>query len=179
MPGIRQNDQKHRGCTKNSLILLRKLIVVQYPSPGIKSFSIQAVHHVPPIYFSCNNGMHFAAVLSKKLMNWIQLTAEGQLEEINRDSFEKPIVLFKHSTRCGISAMAKNRLESKWDFNPSDLPAYYLDLLNFRSLSDRIAQEYKVQHESPQLLLIKNGKCVYNSSHSAISVSALKEAISS
>lgn len=113
----------------------------------------------------------------KAFMNWIQLTAEEQLEEINRDSFEKPVVLFKHSTRCGISAMAKNRLESKWDFTASDLPAYYLDLLNYRSLSDRVAQEYKVQHESPQLLLIRNGRCVYSTSHSAISVNALKEAI--
>lgn len=103
-------------------------------------------------------------------MNWIPLTSEAQLKEIDTYSFLpeiKGILLFKHSTRCSISSMAFNRLERHLKTSPSH-PAYLLDLLNHRSLSDRIATAYQIEHASPQLLIIKDGKCIYNASHSEI-----------
>jgi bacillithiol system protein YtxJ len=114
------------------------------------------------------------------MLNWINLSSEEQLQlAINKSKDESidGIVLFKHSTTCSISAMAKNRLERKWDFDEQKLPVYYLDLLSYRNISNLIISELHIQHQSPQLLLLKNGVCVYHSSHSEISVDELHEAI--
>lgn len=103
-------------------------------------------------------------------MNWIPLTDSSQLSEINLRSdgpSVRAVLLFKHSTRCSISAMALNRLESKWIDDPS-IPLYFLDLLNHRPLSHEIAETYNIEHESPQVLLIRNGRCIYTASHSDI-----------
>jgi bacillithiol system protein YtxJ len=99
-------------------------------------------------------------------MTWNHLSTENQLEQIIKDSFEQPIVLFKHSTRCSISTMAKSRLENA--NQPEGIMFYYLDLIQFRSISNLIAEKFAVHHESPQVLLIKNGECVYDESHSGI-----------
>ena len=110
------------------------------------------------------------------------LTTEKQLDEINRQSFDNHItgiVLFKHSTRCSISSMALNRIERSWDLQKESVPIYYLDLLNYRDISEKIAQIYSLLHQSPQILVIKNGKCIYNASHSEISVHNIKIAINS
>ncbi len=106
-------------------------------------------------------------------MNWITLTSESQLEDIKATSAQEPVVIFKHSTRCAISAMVKARLER--DGAPKGLNFYYLDLISHRTISNRIAHEYAVQHESPQVLLIRNGECVYDESHNGISMDELKE----
>jgi bacillithiol system protein YtxJ len=110
-------------------------------------------------------------------MEWIPLTSEEQLNDISEQSFDHPVAIFKHSTRCGISAMAKNRMDTRWTYDKSVLPVYYLDLLQYRSISNRIAADFGVQHESPQLLLIHKGKCVFNTSHSGVSAEALKQAL--
>jgi len=101
-------------------------------------------------------------------MRWNDLNAEDQLEMIRKKSSEKPQVIFKHSTRCGISSVAKSRLE-KWQ-PTEDFDFYYLDLIKYRSLSNRVAEEFDVYHESPQVLVIKNGECVYDESHLGISL---------
>ncbi len=99
-------------------------------------------------------------------MNWINITSAGQLDEIKERSRLKPQVIFKHSVRCSISSMAKNRLERS--DQPADIDFYYLDLINYRSLSNRLSEEFEVWHESPQVLVIKDGKCIYDESHTAI-----------
>jgi bacillithiol system protein YtxJ len=101
-------------------------------------------------------------------MAWIPLTSEAQLDEIVAKSAEKTQVIFKHSTRCSISAVAQQRLQ-KGKF-PEDIDIYYLDLLSYRTISNKIAERFQVHHESPQVLVIKDGKCVYDESHLAISV---------
>ena len=106
-------------------------------------------------------------------MNWITLTNEAQLEELVNRSYSAPQVIFKHSTRCSISNVAKNRLEKAQ--TPGDIDFYYLDLLNYRPVSNAIAETFAVDHESPQLLLIKDGKCVYNESHMGIDMEELKD----
>lgn len=112
-------------------------------------------------------------------MNWLSLTAEEQLEEIDKLSSTsgiKGVLLFKHSTRCSISSMALNRLDRKL-LQSDQLPSYILDLLDYRSISSQIAVRYEVEHESPQVLIIKNGKCIYHVSHSEINASAIEELI--
>ncbi|QHS63096.1 bacillithiol system redox-active protein YtxJ [Chitinophaga agri] len=101
-------------------------------------------------------------------MNWIALTTEHQLSEIKESSVTRPVVIFKHSTRCSISAMAKARLEKA--AAPETIDFYYLDLIKFRDISNRIAADFNVEHESPQILLIRNGECVYDESHSGITM---------
>jgi len=107
-------------------------------------------------------------------MNWIPLTTETQLQQITAFSATKPQVIYKHSTRCGISTIAKNRLERQQP--PAGIDFYFLDLIAHRPLSNAIAERFKIHHESPQVLLIKNGVCVYNESHSGISLDDILDA---
>jgi bacillithiol system protein YtxJ len=106
-------------------------------------------------------------------MKWIPLTNEVQLKEIAEKSSLKPQVIFKYSTRCSISRMAQNRLER--NYKPVEIDFYFLDLISFRSLSDKVAQEFNVSHESPQILLIIDGQCVYEESHSGITLDEIIE----
>jgi bacillithiol system protein YtxJ len=99
-------------------------------------------------------------------MKWIPLLNEHQLEEIKIKSSQNPQIIFKHSSRCGVSSMAKNRLDR--NEAPQGIDFYFLDIFNYRSISNKIAIDFKVRHQSPQVLLIKNGNCVYDESHSGI-----------
>ena len=109
-------------------------------------------------------------------MNWIQLTSLDQLENIKINSSNKPQVIFKHSTTCSISQMAFSRFERAEA--PDNIDFYYLDLLNFRPISNAIAEFFHVNHESPQVLLIKNGECTYDESHYGIMMDELLEQVS-
>ncbi|MBC7439454.1 MAG: bacillithiol system redox-active protein YtxJ [Flavobacterium sp.] len=105
---------------------------------------------------------------------WIALKDLGQINEIITISEEKPVVIFKHSTRCSVSRMALKQFEN--EFNLQDkMDAYFLDLIENRDISNEIAKKFDVVHQSPQLLLIKNGKCIYNISHSDIDAGFLKQ----
>ena len=106
-------------------------------------------------------------------MNWISLNDQQQLDQIKELSKTRPQVIFKHSTRCSVSTMAKNRLERNVQPEQSDF--YYLDLLKFRSLSDQVATDFAVFHESPQVLLIRNTECVYDESHNGIQMDEIVE----
>ncbi|HEU5052245.1 MAG TPA: bacillithiol system redox-active protein YtxJ [Hanamia sp.] len=99
-------------------------------------------------------------------MNWIPLQDEKQLDEIVAQSNTTPQVIFKHSTRCSVSSMAKNRLER--EEAPNGIPFYLLDLIRYRNISNRIASDFGVRHQSPQVLVIDKGKCTYDESHSGI-----------
>ncbi len=112
------------------------------------------------------------------MINWISVASENEIEAIKERSNEIPCVIFKHSTRCPISSIAKLRLEDNWDFNNNEMEAYFLDLIRYRSVSNYIADTFDVHHESPQILLIKNGDCTYESSHLDITVDELKEVYS-
>jgi bacillithiol system protein YtxJ len=104
-------------------------------------------------------------------MNWLVVSGEDQLKAILNSSFEPEVacvIIFKHSPRCSISVVAKDRLERKWQLSDKIYPVYYIDVLSQRGLSQLVASEYDVVHESPQILLIRNGKCVYSASHTEI-----------
>ena len=112
----------------------------------------------------------------KSNVNWTELTDILQLTEIQAISIEKPVAIFKHSTRCSISRMALKQFEKEYDLE-GVVDAYFLDLIAHRDISNEIALRFNVHHESPQLILIKNGKAVYNVSHSDIDAQALKSKI--
>lgn len=109
------------------------------------------------------------------MIHWNALESEDQIEAIAARSHEVPCLIFKHSVRCNISYIAKHRLEQKWDFTPDEVEAYYLDLIAHRPVSHQVAEHFGVHHESPQLLLIRNGECTYDASHLDISVEELRE----
>jgi bacillithiol system protein YtxJ len=105
-------------------------------------------------------------------INWNELTDLGQLSEIIEISNEKPVAIFKHSTRCSVSRMALKQFEN--EFNSSDkVTPYFLDLIAHRDISNEIANRFGVTHQSPQLILIKEGKAIYNVSHSDIDAEEL------
>jgi bacillithiol system protein YtxJ len=104
-------------------------------------------------------------------MRWNQLTDVEQLSKLDELSAVKPVLIYKHSTRCNISSAALGRIERTWkDENENSVTPYYLDLIQYRSVSNAIALRYNVQHESPQVLLIKQGRCVCSQTHMGINV---------
>ena len=106
-------------------------------------------------------------------MNWLPLNTENQIELIREASFIKPQVIFKHSTTCSISKMALTRFERSEA--PDTIDFYYLDLLSYRQISAAIAEAFQLHHESPQVILIKNGACIYDESHYGIMMDELTE----
>lgn len=106
-------------------------------------------------------------------MKWHHLTKAEDLTSLVERSYQTPQVIFKHSTRCSISSMAKNRLESA--SAPEGIDFHYLDLIANRELSNKIASDFHVHHESPQVLLIQDGECIYDESHMGITMAELTE----
>lgn len=109
--------------------------------------------------FSENKKQH-----DKNEFPWIPLNDVVQLDEIQQKT-DVVVLIFKHSTRCGISSSVINRFEKKYQDNTDNYHFYYLDLLNFRSLSAAIAERFKVIHQSPQLIVMKSGKVELHASH--------------
>ncbi len=110
-------------------------------------------------------------------MVWNKLESEEQLEQLKSGSGETKVLIFKHSTRCPISSMALDRLERSWkNEEMQSVSPYFLDLIALRNVSSKTAEIFNVQHESPQVLLIENGKCIYNASHMGINYDAVKKA---
>jgi len=101
-------------------------------------------------------------------MDWKVLSDVAELEEIISRSAVRPQVIFKHSIRCSISSVAKSRLDRS--DSPSNVDFYYLDLINYRVISNKIAEVFMIDHESPQVLVIRNGECVYDESHMGINM---------
>ncbi len=110
-------------------------------------------------------------------MDWNILKDAEQLDELDRLSGHRPVLIYKHSTRCGISSTVLSRLERKWQEQDSAvLTPYFLDLLRYRELSNLIAERYGIEHQSPQVLLIEKGQTVYAESHMQITYDDLMKA---
>ena len=101
-------------------------------------------------------------------MSWINLETESKIADLKQN--EGYSLIFKHSTRCSISMMAKKRVDMDLEDLPADVKPYFLDLIAYRSVSSLVAETFQVHHESPQLLLIKDGECILDQSHGDISI---------
>ena len=121
-------------------------------------------------------GSSEASTSNNSNINWTEITNLSQLKEIQENSFQKNAIIFKHSTTCSISRMALKNFEREYQLQDA-VDAYFLDLLNFRAISNEIATTFDVTHQSPQLLLIHNRKSIYNVSHDSIDAEILKEKI--
>lgn len=111
----------------------------------------------------------------KPTLSWKLLQSEEDLTLLKNESEKHLVVIFKHSTRCGISRMALKRFENEFDFSEEKVSLYLLDILGNRSLSNEIAADFEVHHQSPQLLIIQNGKVIYHTSHGDISAEKIGE----
>jgi len=109
------------------------------------------------------------------MKDWIQLNYISQIDGIKAG--EGYSLIFKHSTRCSISMMAKRTFERYWDVVPDHVSLYFLDLISYRDVSAYIAETFQVHHESPQILLIKNGECILDASHGDISADEVAEVV--
>lgn len=107
------------------------------------------------------------------------MRSEQDLKDAIAASHDRPVAVFKHSTRCGISAFALNNLNAEWDSDDDGIDFWYLDLLSYRPISNLIAETSGVWHQSPQLILFIDGKAVYNASHSAISMESVRKKVPS
>ena len=105
-------------------------------------------------------------------MNWKELSSLDQLDQAVEESKTKPVLIFKHSRTCPISKAALDRLERHWDLG--NVTPYFLDLLSYREVSNAVAERFGVQHESPQVLIIGQGKPAYNKSHFDINYKDIK-----
>ena len=105
---------------------------------------------------------------------WLDLNSLDLLDNIEQNSSQKPIILFKHSTTCGISASALSKITQQWTSKSPSTEFYLLDLLSYREISNQIAKQFDVVHQSPQILVIKNGKCIFNASHHAIDLEKVR-----
>ena len=114
-----------------------------------------------------------------KYMVVTDLVDTEQWNKIIQDSFValKGIAVFKHSDTCSISQMAYSRIQRNWKFNETELPFYLIEVKKNRPISNLISAELNIQHESPQLFLIKNGVCIYNESHGSINVKDLEQLV--
>lgn len=106
-------------------------------------------------------------VKEEKVLPWIPLIELTQLDIIEKKSITKTQLIFKHSTRCWVSKMVMNQFVTAFD-QTSNMNLYYLDVISYRSLSRTLASKFEVQHESPQVLMIKNGVVVAHASHGSI-----------
>lgn len=113
---------------------------------------------------------------SDSKVGWRQLADLGQLNEIVAESANKPVIIFKHSTRCGVSRMVLKQFEKEFDLHEKITP-YFLDLLEHRNISNEIASRFGVFHQSPQLIVIKDGNAVFNDSHGSIDAGKLEQFI--
>ncbi|PQJ78371.1 bacillithiol system redox-active protein YtxJ [Polaribacter porphyrae] len=114
--------------------------------------------------FGSNNGKENQPE-KKSFLNWIPLTSLEQLEEIKKQSKTESVLIFKHSTRCGISSLVIRQFEKLFQEQHQNLKVYYLDLLSYRSISDEVGYSFQIMHQSPQLVVVRNEVAVYNASH--------------
>ncbi len=110
----------------------------------------------------------FSSSKPKAQLPWVPVVSLDQLDQIVKSTFEKPVLLFKHSTRCGVSAMALNSFEREWSTQNELCTLYFVDLLKYREISNEIASVTGVQHQSPQVIVLKGSEIIYDESHSSI-----------
>jgi bacillithiol system protein YtxJ len=112
------------------------------------------------------------------MINWIKVQNINELKENIQSNLDKTILIFKHSTRCSISSTALARLERSWqESETQNILPIYVDLIQFREISSYIAEEYKITHESPQILLLVNNTCIYSESHNGIRYDEILEQV--
>ena len=111
----------------------------------------------------------------KSTFAWKNLSSIEDLNKAQQDSHIKTVVLFKHSTRCSISRFVLKNFENTVTIPEEEMDFYFLDLIEYRSVSNEIAERFNVIHQSPQLIILKKGEAVYDASHESIDAEILNQ----
>ncbi len=99
---------------------------------------------------------------------WKKIESEKDLELAVEKSFQQKILIFKHSTRCFISKTVLRSFEKQMQNSDKNYSYFFLDLIAHRNISNEIESRFDVTHQSPQLIVLENGKAVYDASHQSI-----------
>lgn len=102
---------------------------------------------------------------------WQSINYDDDIRQAIENSYQNPVAIFKHSTRCFISKTVLQNFEAEIKSYQGDAKFYFLDLLKYRQISNKIAEDFGVTHQSPQLIVIRDGKVVNHASHNSISIS--------
>jgi bacillithiol system protein YtxJ len=116
-----------------------------------------------------------AEIHQSDTLEWFNLASIQDLDAALEVSNSQPIMLFKHSTRCSISASALDRLARNWKGKEVNIRPFYLDLLNHRDVSNQIAERLQVEHQSPQMIVVSNENVIFYASHSEITFDDVKK----
>lgn len=111
------------------------------------------------------------------MINWQKIEQATDIKKIAMLSKQQPCLIYKHSSRCNLSNMALYSLEEDWKFSEKDVQPFFLDVIQYQKLAFQVAEEFSVHHESPQVLLIQNGECTYETSHLDINVEEIAEGL--
>ncbi len=121
----------------------------------------------------------FSSSKPKAIFPWKNIESIQTLDELISLTQDNAVLIFKHSTRCSISMMALTRFESEWDLNISNCDLYFLDLIAYRDISNKIAEITGVIHQSPQVIVLRKGEVLYEESHNSISARDIKKEVNS
>lgn len=119
----------------------------------------------------------FKSTANESNENWKPLQSEEELKQLIQRSTERPVAIFKHSIRCGVSSLVLRQLRNNWELPEEQVELYYLDLITYRAVSNQIAAQLQVEHESPQFILLHQGKVVYHASHYLIQYGDIQEQV--
>ena len=106
------------------------------------------------------------------------LTDLSALDAAIAESKDRPVLLFKHSRYCGVSCEALDELQSHIDGAPPQVAYRVITVQTHRPVSDAVAQRLGLRHETPQAILLRDGKIVWNASHFRITASQLDQVVS-
>ena len=106
---------------------------------------------------------------------WKEINSVEEFNEMLNAPTDKAKLFFKHSTRCSISSMALKGFEREWNVSSDDFELYFVDLIAHRDISNAIAAESHVEHQSPQVVVWRNGEVVYNASHHHIDAQKIQQ----
>jgi bacillithiol system protein YtxJ len=120
---------------------------------------------------------NFGGDQSSNSFPWRHIQTLEELEVAWKNAVEKPALFFKHSSRCNISSMALNRLESSGVLSTDNLDVYFIDLIAHRNVSNELAEKSGVAHQSPQAIVVKNAEVVYHASHGGIDAKHINDSI--
>ncbi|MEO1435334.1 MAG: bacillithiol system redox-active protein YtxJ [Bacteroidota bacterium] len=109
------------------------------------------------------------------MLSWTPLTSLEELNQLDQHSHQRPCGIYKHSNRCHISSMAKSNLEEDWRLEEGAINMYFLDVIEHRAIAREVADRYQVAHQSPQILVIRDGECTYEAAQLDITFEELEE----
>lgn len=104
------------------------------------------------------------------------LVREDELDALVVRSSTRPVLIFKHSPTCGTSYFALDEL-SAWGQEQDAADVHLVDVIAHRVVSNEIARRFGVRHQSPQVLLVRDGRVLWHASHYSVTAASVASAL--